>query len=136
MVYRAVDQGGQIRPELDQVVLPQVRGQPGEASAVRAGLQPGQLPAQVGLTGGDEALVADQYSDQDYQDWRAVGTPCQEAGVPAGRGIGDQGNAGRDTGTDQPASPGTWLAHFGNVGIGAGYSVTQVKWVTPRKRLV
>ena len=43
--------------------LPQVRGQPGEAGAVHPGLQPGQLHEKAGLAGGDEALVADQYSD-------------------------------------------------------------------------
>jgi hypothetical protein len=34
--------------------------------------------------------------------------------------VGDEGNAGRDTGTDQPASAGTWLTHFWSVGIGDG----------------
>src|SRR5918996_3620422 len=106
-----MDKGGQVRAELDPVVLPQVRGQPGTASTVRNGLQPGQLSAQVGLAGGDEALVADQSSNQDDQDQWSAGAPCQKAGVPAGRGIGDQGNAGRNIGTHQPASPGTWLAH-------------------------
>ena len=57
--------------------------QPGEVVVVHFGLQPGQLHAQAGLTGGDEALVADQSSDQADQDGRAVGPPCQKAGVPA-----------------------------------------------------
>ena len=46
-------------------------------------VQPGQLSAKAGLAGVDEALVADQPSDQADQDWWAVGTPCQEAGVSA-----------------------------------------------------
>ena len=48
----AVDQGGQVRPELDQTVLSQVRGQPGEAMAVRSGVQSGKLHEKVGFAGG------------------------------------------------------------------------------------
>jgi len=83
MVYRAMDQGRQIRPELDQVVLSQIPSQPGEVVVVRPGLQPGQPLEEAGLAGGDEALVADQSSDSADQDWRATGTPRQEAGVSA-----------------------------------------------------
>ncbi len=80
-----MDQGRQVRPELDPAFLPQVRGQSGEAMAVRPGLQSGQLH--------------------------------EKAGVPAGRGAGKQGNADRDTGTDQPTSARTWLACFESTGI-------------------
>jgi hypothetical protein len=73
MVYRAMDKRRQIRPELDQAVLSQVRSQPGKARAVRTGLQPGQLHEKAGLAGGDEALVADQSSDPADQDGRATG---------------------------------------------------------------
>ena len=79
----AMDKRRQIRLELDPAFLPQVRGQPGETMAVRTGLQPGQLSAKAGLAGVDEALVADQPSDQADQDGWAVGTPCQEASIPA-----------------------------------------------------
>ena len=102
---------------ISSVVLPQIRGQPGEARTVRTGLQPGQLSAKAGLAGGDETLVADQSTDPDDQDWRAVGTPCQEVSVSTSRGAGDQGNADRDTGTDQPASAGAWLACLESTGI-------------------
>ena len=78
-----MDERRQVRPELDEVVLPQVRGQSGQAGAIRTGLQLGQLHAQAGLTRGDEAPVADQSSDQDDQDRRTVGAPCQKAGVSA-----------------------------------------------------
>ena len=44
-----LDQGGQVRPELDQTVLSQVRGQPGEAMAVRSGVQSGKLHEKVGF---------------------------------------------------------------------------------------
>ena len=39
---------GKIRAALDAAVLPRLPGQRGAAAAVRAGLQPGQLPAQPG----------------------------------------------------------------------------------------
>ena len=39
----AMDKRRQVRPELDEVVLPQVRGQSGQAGVVRTGLQLGQL---------------------------------------------------------------------------------------------
>ena len=38
---------------------------------------------KASLTGGNEALVVDQSADQDDQDWRTVGAPCQKAGVSA-----------------------------------------------------
>ncbi len=85
--------------------------------AVRPGLQPGQLPEKAGIAGGYEALDPDQSSDQADQNRRTVGTPCQEAGVSACRGAGDQGNVDRDTRTDQPASAGAWVACFESTGI-------------------
>ena len=71
--------------------------------------------------------VADQSSDQDDQDRRTVGAPCQKAGVSTCRGAGNQGNAGRDTGTNWPASAGSWLVRFRSVGIGDGYGVVEGK---------
>ncbi len=112
-----MDQGGQVRPELDPAFLTQVRGQPGETMAVRPDLQPGQLYEKAGVAGGYEALDSDQSSDQADQDGWATGTPCQRAGVSTRRGVGDQGNADRDIGTDQPASAGTWLACIESAGI-------------------
>ena len=123
----AVDQGGQVRPELDPAFLPQVRGQPGEAMAVRPDLQPGQLYEKAGVAGGYEALDSDQSSDQADQDGWATGTPRKEAGVSACRGAGNQGNADRDTRTDQPASAGTWLACFESTGISDSYGVVRGK---------
>ena len=121
----AVDQGGQVRPELDPAFLPQVRGQPGETMAVRPDLQPGQLYEKAGVAGGYEALDSDQSSDQADQDGWATGTPRKEAGVSACRGAGNQGNADRDTRTDQPASAGTWLACFESTGISDSYGVVR-----------
>ena len=123
----AVDQGGQVRPELDPAFLPQVRGQPGETMAVRPDLQPGQLYEKAGVAGGYEALDSDQSSDQADQGGWATGTPRKEAGVSACRGAGNQGNADRDTRTDQPASTGTWLACFESTGISDSYGVVRGK---------
>src|ERR671919_1443888 len=80
----AMDKRGQIRAELDQAFLPQVRGQPGEAGAVHPGLQPGQLYEKTGLAGADEALVTDQSSNPADQDRWAAGTQCQETYIPIG----------------------------------------------------
>ena len=63
-----MDKRGKIRSELDPIVLPQVRSQPGKARAVHPGLQPRQLHETAGATGADASLVADQHSDQDDQD--------------------------------------------------------------------
>ena len=46
-----------------RVSLSQVRGQPGEAMAVRSGVQSGKLHEKVGFAGGYEALDSDQSSD-------------------------------------------------------------------------
>jgi hypothetical protein len=122
-----VAQGEQVRPELDPAFLPQVRGLSGEAMAVRLGLHPGQLHENAGVSGGYEAPDSDQSSDQADQDGWATGTPCQEAGVSASRGAGDQQDADRDTGTDWSASAGTRLACFESTGIYDNYGVVQRK---------
>ncbi len=103
--------------------------------AVRPGLQPGQLHEKAGVAEGYEALDSDQSSDQTDQDGWATGTPRKEAGVSACRGAGDQGNADRDTRTDQPASAGTWLACFESTGIKDSCGVVQSKWAAPRETL-
>ena len=130
-----MDKGGEVRPELDQAVMPQVRGQPGEAGAVHPGLQPGELGQKAGLAGGDKALVADQSSDQANQDRWAAGTTRSQTGVSACRGAGDQGNAGRDIGTDQLASAGTWLACVESAGVYDSDGVVQRKQAAPREQL-
>ena len=90
-------------------------------------LQPGQLYEKAGVAGGYDALDSDQSSDQADQDGWATGTPRKEAGVSACRGAGNQGNADRDTRTDQPASAGTWLACFESTGISDSYGVVRGK---------
>ena len=85
----------------------------------------GNFMRRLVLAGGYEALDSDQSSDQADQDGWATGAPRKEAGVSACRGAGNQGNADRDTRTDQPASAGTWLACFESTGISDSYGVVR-----------
>ena len=102
--------------------LPQVGGQSQKALAVRSGLEPGQ-PHEKAVVDGrlvlteDEALDADQYSEQTDQDERATvtPTPCQNAGVSARRGATDRVN--RETGVCRQAPPDNWLACFKSTGF-------------------
>ena len=103
--------------------------------AVRPGLQPGQLPEEAGVAGGYEALDSDQSSDPVDQDGWATGTPCQEAGVSACRGSGDQRDADRETGTDRSTSAGTWLASFESTGIYDSYGSFGVHRLPQGRRL-
>ena len=71
-----MDQGEQVRPELDSVVVSQVRGQSGETGALRPGLQLGQLHEKAGLAGGYAALAVDQSSNRMFKTgWRLVRMP-------------------------------------------------------------
>ena len=47
---RAMDQGGEVCPELDQALLPLVCREPGTVAAIRPNLQLGPLPAQAMFT--------------------------------------------------------------------------------------
>ncbi len=51
------------------------------------------------------------------------------------RGVGNQVNADRDTGTDRPASAVTWLACFESTGIDDSYRVVKSKWAATRETL-
>ena len=82
------------------------------------------------VTGGNEALDSDQSSDQADQYGWATGSLCQEAGVSACRGTGDQENADRPPqadGTDPSAAAGAWLACFESTGIYDTCGVVQIK---------
>src|SRR5450759_1977106 len=67
---RTVDKGGQKCPYLDKALLLSVFLQPGEARAVRAGLQPGQLPAPLRSPEGCVSLVALQHPAEAHKDRR------------------------------------------------------------------
>ena len=85
---RAVDQGGQVRPELDSAVLPSVRGQPGASVSVHLGLQPGELPAPVMSAQRGQTLVAEERLGQADQDGRSAGAPLPAVDLSVVRGVG------------------------------------------------
>ena len=70
---RAVDQGGEVRAELDSAVVPSVRGQPGASVSVHSGVQPWELPSPVMPAQGGQALVAAECAGQADQDGRPSG---------------------------------------------------------------
>ena len=55
-------------------------------TTVRAGAQPGQLPASAGATAAGAALVADNAAGEVDQDRGEGGSACQVPDVPTGRG--------------------------------------------------
>lgn len=55
-----MDQGGQVRPELDTAVMQTVCLEPSKAGAVRAGLKPGNFFPLFGSAVEDQTLVASQ----------------------------------------------------------------------------
>ena len=85
---RAVDQGGQVRAELDSAVVPSVRGQPGASVSVRPGVQPWELPSPVMLAQGGQALVAAERADQADQDGRPSGAARAAIDLSVVRGVG------------------------------------------------
>ena len=67
------------------VSVQQVRGQPGEAPAVRHGLQPGNLLETPGSPQDNQGLVPAERAGEADQARRAAGAPRPKAGVPVGR---------------------------------------------------
>ena len=107
---RAVDQGRQVRPELDPAVLPQVRGQPGATGSVHPSLQPGELAAQAMPAQGGQALVVAKPPGQTYQDRDEAGSPRPAAGVSASRGSGASGGISTSAGAYRRAPSSTRVA--------------------------
>ena len=73
---------------MDPPVLSRFCGQPGAAATVRAGLQPGQLPAAGGAAPGGPSLEVDAAAreiDQDRGEGRA---PFRKDSLPDGGGGG------------------------------------------------
>ena len=85
---RAVDQGGEVRPELDSAVVPSVRGQPGASVSVRPGVQPWELPSPVMPAQGGQALVAAECAGQADQDGRPSGAALPAVDLSVVRGVG------------------------------------------------
>src|SRR3990172_3465884 len=71
---------------MDQAFLPHVQVQSGSFAIVRAGLQPGQLPAAAGLAKTDATLVVDDAAGKARQDWREGDAALEVRDVPTGRG--------------------------------------------------
>ncbi len=74
--------------EVDAAKLPRLRGLPGPVAALRAGVQPGQLPAAAGLAPQRSALDADHAAGEADQDRCEGRPPCPVRDVPDGRGGG------------------------------------------------
>ena len=81
---RAVDQGGEVRPELDSAVVPSVRGQPGASVSVRPSVQPWELPSQAVSAQGGQALVAAERAGEADQDGRPSGAALPAIDLSAG----------------------------------------------------
>jgi len=74
-----MDQGGEVRSQVDATVLSPLHCQSGAAATVRVGLQPGQFPATTGSAAACPALVADdapRKADQDRGEDRASRALC------------------------------------------------------------
>ena len=106
---RAVDQGGQVRAELDSAVLPSVRGQSGASVSVHPGLQPGELPAPVMSAQGGQALVAAERPGQADQDGRSAGAPLPVVDLSVVRGVGSSTVVRGSAGSYRPVIAGAKL---------------------------
>ena len=83
-----MDQGWQVRPELDSAVVPSVRGQPGASVSVRPGVQPWELPSPAVSAQGGQALVAAERAGQADQDGRPSGAALPAIDLSVVRGVG------------------------------------------------
>ena len=96
----AVDQGRQERGQMDAPVLSRLCGQPGAAATVRAGLQPGQLPAAGGAAPSGASLDVDDVAGEIDQDRGEGRAPFPEDDLPDGGSGGAArvvpGHFGRD----------------------------------------
>ncbi len=70
---------------VDAAVVPELQRQPGAASAIRAGVQPGELPASVGAAEVREALVVDHAAGEAAQDRSKRGPAFQVRDFSDGR---------------------------------------------------
>ena len=83
-----MDQGGEVRAELDSAVVPSVCGQPGASVSVHFGVQPWELPSPVMPAQGGQALVAAERPGQADQDGRPSGAALPAVDLSVIRGIG------------------------------------------------
>ena len=106
---RAVDQGGQVRPELDSAVVPSVRGQPGASVSVRPGVQPWELPSPAVSAQGGQALVAAERAGQADQDGRPSGAARPVVDLSVVRGVGSSTVVRGSVGSYRPVIAGAKL---------------------------
>src|SRR5271154_5888015 len=105
-----MDQGRQERRQVDPPVLSRLCGQPGAAATVRAGLQPGQLPAAGGAPPSGASLDVDNVAGEIDQD-RGKGRASFPAdSLPDGGGGGSARVVPDHFGTD-------WTAEIGNCDV-------------------
>jgi len=83
--------GYKICLELDQVVLPEVRCEPGATGVVRVGIQPGEFPAALFVADEGQALVASKSAGEADQDRCQGRSTWPLPHFPDGRGRHQQG---------------------------------------------
>ena len=102
-----MDQGGEVRPELDSAVVPSVRGQPGETVSVHSGVQPWELPSPVMSAQGGQALVSAERAGQADQDGRSSGAALPAIDLSVVRGVGSSTVVPGSVGSYRPVIAGT-----------------------------
>ena len=106
---RAVDQGREVRAELDSAVVPSVRGQPGASVSVRPGVQPWELPSPAVPAQGGQALVAAERAGQADQDGRPSGAALPVVDLSVIRGVGSSTVVRGSVGSYRPVIAGAKL---------------------------
>ncbi len=104
-----MDQGGEVRAELDSTDVPSVRGQPGAFVSVRLGVQPWELPTSAAAAQGGQALVAAERAGQDDQDERPSGAAITAIDLSVVRGVGSSTVVPRSVGSYRPVIAGAKL---------------------------
>ena len=99
---RTVDQGGEVRPELDSAVVPSIRGQPGVSVPVHSGVQPWELPPPAVSAQSGKALVAAERAGQADQDGRPSGTARAAIDPSVVRSVGSSTVFPRSVGSYRP----------------------------------
>ena len=104
-----VDQGREVRAELDEAVVPSVRGQPGASVCVRPAVQPWELPSPVMPAQGGQALVAAERAGQADQDGRPSGAALPVVDLSVIRGVGSSKVVRGSVGSYRPVIAGAKL---------------------------
>ena len=109
-----MDQGGEVRPELDSAVVPAVRGQPGASVSVHSGVQPWELPSPAVSAQGGKALVAAERAGQADQDGRPFGAALPAIDLSVVRGVGSSKAVRGSVGSYRPVIAGAKLRDVTN----------------------